>query len=170
MKKYFILLLVASITLCGCNSKKKKYDPYKKRENTTAITRGFDIPFSINGNTRVVMVTLNDVLGINALFDTGCSNMLISEMEFTKLLLENTIIETDIGERPATIANGETSIYKTVKLKVTLTDNNGKKHDANVEATVVPNFYAECLVGNGVFSQLSSKITLNDQKNVIHFD
>ena len=176
MKKTVFLLFAVSLLMVGCGkSEKVKYEPYGKstkisKTTTTKIEKGFDVPFTTEGGVRYVMITMNGVSGVKALFDTGCSGMSMSELELANLVKQGTIMESDIGIQYVTIADGTTMTIPTIKMSVNLTDTKGEEHSATVETGVQPNPIADVLVGNAVFSQMGSKIVIDDEKQIIHFE
>ncbi len=170
MKKVLLVLLVACL-LVGCNDKKKKrYDPYKYNPTEQTNTKGFDVSFEQENGVRTIMVNLNGVTGVKAIFDSGCSSMLISKLELQQLIKQGTVSESDLSSGYFTNADGETKQYPQVRLQVSLVDNNGKEHVTSVDAAVVDDLNASALVGNAVFASLSNLITIDDSKNILHFE
>lgn len=179
MKRIVLYLIAASLFFVSCDGKDKvKYDPYsmdkKKGKSTKEVVekrkKGFDIPFINENGVRYVMVTMNGVSGVNAIFDTGCSTMSISEMELLSLIKGNTINETDVGVTEVSIADGSTLTIPQVRMNVSLTDTKGQEHSATVEAGVQVNIIADVLIGNSIFSQMGTVITIDDNKGIIHFE
>ena len=91
MKKV-IYLLVAVLMFSACNSKKNEYDPYKinGKEKKVDSKSSFEVSFKkTDANLKTIHVKLNNN-GYDALFDTGCSGMLISSLELMELIKTNT--------------------------------------------------------------------------------
>lgn len=171
MRKEILIMLVAILLLTGCNGKKKKrYDPYKYNPMEQTITKGFDISFEKESGVRTIMVNANGVMGIKAIFDSGCSTMLISQLELQQLIKHGTVSESDISVGYFTIADGETKQLPQVRLQVSLVDSKGEEHVTSVDAAVVEDLSASALVGNAVFGNLANKITIDDSNNIIHFE
>lgn len=171
--------MATALIYTGCGGKDKvKYDPYGNNQKGKKATKevvekrqkGFDIQFSSENGVRYVMVTMNGVSGVKAIFDTGCSTMSISEMELLSLIKGGTINETDVGVTKVSIADGTEFTIPQVRLNVTLTDTKGQEHSATVEAGVQTNIIADVLIGNAIFSQMGSVITIDDNKGIIHFE
>ena len=170
MKRVLIIFL-AMILLVGCNGKnKKRYNPYKYNPTEQMTTIGFDIPFEQESGVMTIMVNLNGVVGVKAIYDSGCTSMLISKHELQQLIEQGTVAESDLSSCYITIASGETKKYPQVRLQVSLVDNNGKEHVTTVDAAVVDDLNASVLVGKAVFSGLSNRITMDDSQNILHFE
>lgn len=179
MKKIVYIFIAASLIFVSCDGKDKvRYDPYSKGQKGKKIKKevvekrqkGFDVEFTKKNGVRYVMVTMNGVSGIEAIFDTGCSSMSISEMELLSLIKGETINETDVGVTKVSIADGTELTIPQVRMTITLTDTKGKKHSATAEAGVQTNLTAHVLIGNAIFSQLGTIITIDDNKGIIHFE
>ena len=171
MRKEVLIMLAALLLLVGCNGKKKKrYDPYKYNPMEQTVTKGFDLPFERESGVRTIMVNANGVVDIKAIFDSGCSTMLISQLELQQLIKHGTVSESDLSVGYFTNADGETKQLPQVRLQVSLVDNNGKEHVTSVDAAVVEDLSASALVGNAVFGNLANKITIDDSNNIIHFE
>ena len=79
--------------ISACNSKKNEYDPYKinGKEKKVDSKSSFEVSFKkTDANLKTIHVKLNNN-GYDALFDTGCSGMLISSLELMELIKTNTI-------------------------------------------------------------------------------
>jgi hypothetical protein len=179
MKRILYFFLAASLALTSCGNKDKvKYDPYGKGQRGEKTTKevvekrqkGFDVQFTTENGVRYVMVTMNGVSGVKAIFDTGCSSMSISEMELLNLIKGGTINETDVGVTKVSIADGTELTIPQVRMNVTLMDTKGQEHSATVESGVQANLIANVLIGNAVFNQMGTVITIDDNKGVIHFE
>lgn len=179
MKSYKILIILSAIVLMSsCEKKANEYDPYsiegkapKKKTNSGA----FEVDFKkTDANVKTVHVKLNNANGYDAIFDTGCSGMLISSLEMINLIKSRTISENDfLGYATSTIADGSTKYYKKYNIKeVTLTDKQGNQHTVrDVAATVMDNPGADILIGTAVIDNLAKKsYTVDLSKKVIRFD
>jgi hypothetical protein len=123
MKAYKFLPIISVIFLiAACGQKKNEYDPYalgdasnKKQVETTA----FEVDFKkTDTNLKTVHVKLNDANGYDALFDTGCSSMLISSLELVELIKSGTITKDDsVGDAPISIADGTQSKHPMYKIR-----------------------------------------------------
>lgn len=179
MKRIVLFFMAASLVFAGCGGKDKvKYDPYgkgPKGKKTTAEAvenrqKGFDVQFSTENGVRYIMITMNGVSGVKAIFDTGCSTMSISEMELMSLIKGGTINESDVGITTVSLADGSSLTIPQIRLNVTLTDTKHQDHNATVEAGVQTNLVADVLVGNAILSQMGTVITIDDNKGIIHFE
>lgn len=179
MKTYKYLSIISVFFLiAACDSKKNEYDPYaledtkkKKEVKTTA----FEVDFkNTDYNTKTIHVKLNDANGYDALFDTGCSSMLISSLEFAELLKSRTITENDsMGVSEVAIADGKKikrPMYKIREVKVV--DKQGQSHSVrDIIATVVDNPGADVLIGSAVIDNLAKKsYTIDLKKKVVRFE
>lgn len=179
MKRLVCILLATTLILIGCGSKDKvKYDPYGKGQKVKKSTKtvvenrqkGFDVQFTKEFGVRYIMITMNGVSGVKAIFDTGCSSMSISEMEILSLIKGGTIDQTDVGQSSVTIADGSERTLPSVRMNVSITDTKGQSHNATVEASVESNLLADVLIGNDIISQMGTVITIDDNRGIIHFE
>lgn len=175
MKKLLIVLLGTALVSCGNN---KSYDPYRlSPQNDTILTTNdgvFEVDFKTNEyNTKTVHIKLNDAVGKDALFDTGCSGMLISSLEFVDLIKEGAISKNDyLGDSQSSIADGSTITNAVYKIReVSVIDKNGNAHVLHdIAATVVENPGANILVGNSIIDNLAThSYTVDLENNVIRF-
>ncbi|MBR5480770.1 MAG: aspartyl protease family protein [Bacteroidaceae bacterium] len=162
--------------LFSCGSNENKYDPYAIASDTTAINSSyFEVDFKkTDSNLKTVHIKLNDTNGYDALFDTGCSGMLISSLELIELLKNNTINTDDyLGDATVTIADGTQVKHPMYNIReVKLVDKNGKGHSVrDIVATVVDNPGAEILIGSSIIDNLAKKsYTVDLKKKVIRFE
>ncbi len=178
MKKYRILALISVLLLLSsCQSKKSEYDPYAI-PNTPAKPKvsksSFEISFKkTEGNLKTVHIKLNGTNGYDAIFDTGCSGMLISSLELIDLLKSKTLTQDDyLGETVSSIADGTVIKNDVYNIReITITDKNGQSHTLrDIKATVVDNPGAEILIGSSVIDNLAKKsYTVDLEKKVIRF-
>ena len=104
------------------------------------------------------------------IFDTGCSNTLISPLEVKQLLKRGLLTEADfLGTAKCSIADGsvvEDSIFNIRTLE--LTDGNRTIVCRDVRTQVSSSANAPVLLGNGVLDRVASYTIDNDSK-VIRF-
>lgn len=169
------MLLGVLLIACG---QKKTYDPYKVsplNDTVLAVNNGaFEVDFKTNEyNTKTVHIKLNDAVGKDALFDTGCSGMLISSLEFVDLIKEGAISKDDyLGDSKSSIADGSTITNAVYNIReVSVIDKNGHAHVLHdIAATVVENPGANILVGNSIIDNLAThSYTVDLENNVIRF-
>lgn len=175
--KQIISLMLLGIVFVACGSK-TTYDPYDiSLQDDSVISQNgesFEVDFKHNEyNTKTIHIKLNDVVGKDALFDTGCSGMLISYLEFLDLLKEGAISKDDyLGESKASIADGSTITNVKYNIReVSITDKNGNSHILrDIAATVVENPGADILIGTAVIDNLAThSYTVDLENNVIRF-
>ncbi len=178
MNKYkLIAIACACILIISCKSKKNEYDPYEltdipDKEEVSMNTFEIDFKKTAN-NLKTIHIKFNDTNGHDALFDTGCSGLLISSLELVELFKSNTITENDyLGESYTTIADGSTIKIPRYNIReVSVTDKNGKVHSLrDVEAQIVRDLDADILVGNSIIDNLAKRsYTIDLDKKVIRF-
>ncbi len=175
MHKY-ILAIAISILFTSC-SKKNEYDPYaiqsaKKKEVSKSA---FEVNFKkTDANLKTIHVKLNGTNSYDALFDTGCSSMLISQLELIDLLKSGTISQDDqIGSAVVALADGSSKEVPVFNIReVTIIDKDGKEHTIrDVNATVEENMGADILIGSTVIDNLAKKsYTVDLNKKTIRFE
>ncbi len=175
--KQFIPLMLLSVILVACGQK-TTYDPYNVSPQGDSIISmngdGFEVDFKNNeSNTKTLHIKLNDVVSKDALFDTGCSGMLISYLEFLDLLKEGAISKDDyLGESQSSIADGSVITNARFNIReVSITDKNGISHTLHdIAATVVENPGANILIGTAVIDNFAThSYTVDLDNNVIRF-
>lgn len=113
------------------------------------------VPTKING------------VSMEFIFDTGASNISISETEALFLLKQGKLQEEDfIGKQNFIDANGDISEGTIVNLK---TVEIGNRTLNNVQASIVNNLKAPLLLGQSALSQFG-KISIDYNKNEIKFE
>lgn len=180
MKKYYkyIPLLFVVFIIAACGQKKNEYDPYALEDNSNkkqVETTAFEVDFKkTDTNLKTVHVKLNDANGYDALFDTGCSSMLISSLELVELIKSGTITKDDyVGDAPISIADGTQSKHPMYKIReVKIVDKKGKPHSVrDIIATVIDNPGADVLIGSAVIDNLAKKsYTIDLKKKVVRFE
>jgi aspartyl protease family protein len=104
---------------------------------------------------------------LSFVFDTGASSICISTLEALILIKNGTLNQSDvIGQNPYMDANGNVSVGVRFNLKTVQIGNRELK---NVEATIIENPRAECLLGQTVLSRFG-KYTIDNQNNEIIFE
>lgn len=174
MKKICIILL-AAILFAACEKKKDQYNPYAIKSKTEKKQKNaFEVGFKkTEANLKTIHVKLNDKNGYDALFDTGCTGMLISYLEFMELIKSKTVTDNDyVGIVTSTIADGsqiENPVYNI--RSVTVVDKKGEPHVLrDVKATVVKNPGADILIGNSLIDKWAkNSYTIDLTKKVIRF-
>ncbi len=180
MKKYYnyLPLLLVIFLITACDSKKNEYDPYALEDtsNKKQVEKTmFEVDFKkTDANLKTVHVKLNDANGYDALFDTGCSSMLISSLELIELIKSGTITKDDyVGDAPISIADGTQSKHPMYRIReVKIVDKKGKSHSVrDIVATVIDNPGADVLIGSAVIDNLAKKsYTIDLKKRVIRFE
>ena len=170
-----IIPIIALVFLCSCgeNPNKAKYNPYEITPNSNN-SQVFEIPFkTTSSNVKTIHIKLNDVEGTEAIFDTGCSGLLISTLEAVSLVKQGTLSSNDnLGQACGSIADGSVIVNMQYSIgEVSVTDVKGVVHTvSNVTATVVDNIEADVLVGNSVIDQLAAtSYTVDLANSVIRF-
>ena len=167
----------------------KTYFPQKKKTNQVALYIGiagiavaitaavFFFVFVPNPKeTRIKMVEDKGVryvpMKINGqelsfVFDTGASSICISTLE-AAILVKNGLLSEDniIGQQWYIDANGRFSVGTVINLDSVQI---GNRKLENVEATIIENPRAECLLGQTVLSRFG-KYTIDNEKNEIVFE
>lgn len=175
MKK-IVLLLMSIIFMASCGPK-ATYDPFNISSNNDSVatySKSFDVDFKrTESNIKTIHVKLNDAVSYDAIFDTGCSGMLISQLEFVNLLKAGTIRQNDYLDNVySTYADGSTveNIRYNIH-EVAVTDKNGQEHViSNVAVTIVENMDATVLVGSAIIDNLATRsYTVDLENNVIRF-
>lgn len=176
-----IIVAIAAIPLiffsgCKDNSKKVKYDPYSITPQEKIQTSGFEIPFKFTGsNLKTIHVNLNNSVGYDALFDTGCSSMQISEYEAFALYKSGTLVESNISEEKANVTIADGSQLHTMQLllrEISVTDTKGEIHSINnIPVVVMKDLTAPVLVGSFVIDRLAtSSYTVDLDNRIIRFN
>lgn len=179
MRYLFPILFLLGISISSCNQAKDKYDPYNTEtsNDSTEITNSsyFEIDFKkTEANVKNIHVKLNDSNGYDALFDTGCSGMMISSLELIELIKSGTLTKDDyVGESTVSLADGSVITHPVYNIRsVSVTDKNGTVHTLNdIYATVAENPGADVIIGNAVIDNLAKNSYTVDLKNkVIKFE
>lgn len=173
-----IILLFLTLFVMSCGSKKDEYDPYAiKQDKSTEVpsSSSFEVKYTVTPEKlKTIHMKINNANGYDVLFDTGCSGMLISQLELIDLIKSGTISDDDYRRiEPVTIADGSMIKQPVYNIReISVTDTKGQSHTLNdIEATVVNNIGANILIGTSVIDNLAKKsYTVDLQKKIIRFD
>ena len=113
-----------------------------------------------------IPIYINDTK-MNFIFDTGASDITISETEALFLYKQGTLQQEDIlGTQQYQIADGSISEGTIINLR---TVKIGKKTLNNVKASIVHNMEAPLLLGQSALAQFGT-VSIDYNKNQITFD
>ena len=171
----FLCACLLVMTSCEMSSNKTKYDPNEIDGNSESVSDyGFEVGYKLTeSNIKTIHVKLNGSSGVDAIFDTGCSSMSISKLEYANLLKAEKISDADkVGNIVTTIADGSRISEPAFNLReVSIVDKNGKEHTAiDIIVTVTENPMADVLIGNSVIDQWAKTGFIMDfNKKIIRF-
>ncbi len=187
MKKYILLFIASFLLLVSCTGNRTQPDPiftygYVDEEEdiydgqTSFVGDAIEVqtppkvvkvPFKEDSGVRTLQVKINDCAEFPMIFDTGCSGVSISLLEFTALKKHGYISESDIvGTTRVRIADGSISTEEIVNLhKIQI----GDYICYDVEATISENIEAPLLLGNGALKDVKSFV-VDDKNKVIEFN
>lgn len=185
MKYLFLIIYISLVVfLCtSCNTTQKKKivfdsitDDVEFDDSTTCQLASSDyiqmngdiisIPFIEQGGVKFLDVTINGI-GLQMIFDTGCSGALISVAEARYLYEKGRITDADIkGITQAQIADGSIVENMVINLKEVVVG--GKVLCPDVEVTVSPNTNAPLLLGGEIINRFAAYSVDNNNK-VINF-
>ncbi len=132
-------------------------------QDTTAAQRIVEVPFTASNGVTKVDCTING-LSLNFVFDTGASDVTISQTEANFMFKNGYLKDNDvIGLQLYQTADGNISIGTTINLRQI---NFGGLELNNVRASVVRNQNAPLLLGRSVLQRLG-KIEIDNQKRVL---
>lgn len=171
-------MVAAILLLTSCDSKRYKYEPYKREMsgNKQEISKTtFEIDFKqTEGNLKTIHVNINGNNSYDAIFDTGCSRVLISSLEALEMIKQGTLRKSDfIGTERAQLADGSVTEQEVYNIReITVMDKNGKPHTLrDVAAMLEPNVAASILIGSAVIDNLAKKsYTVDLRRKVIRFE
>ena len=170
---YFLIVAFISTILYSCKEN-KKHPSFIQRENqsyeqtsSTLSTRDvINVPFREKNGVKYVQVRVNGV-GLEMIFDTGCSNTLISLAEANYLYQKGELTYEDIlGTSDIVIANGKVINNMMIRLKEIIIDDQIVCN--NTIATVSDNINAPLLLGNDVLDRTAA-YKVNNKEKVIQF-
>lgn len=132
-------------------------------QNTNDIV---SVPFTEQSGVKFLDVSING-MGVQMIFDTGCSGALISIDEAEYLYKKGRITNDDIkGVTQAQIADGSIVENMVINLKEVIVG--GVVVCPDVEATVSPNTNAPLLLGGEIINRFAA-YSVDNENNVINF-
>jgi aspartyl protease family protein len=172
MKKIYIILILLTIFLSGCNGCSKSGKINGHGDNNNSSQSDYDdnesniIKMKTENGVYKIPIYINDTK-MNFIFDTGASDITISETEAMFLYKQGTLQQEDIlGTQQYQIADGSISEGTIINLR---TVKIGKKTLKNVKASIVHNMEAPLLLGQSALAQFG-KVSIDYNKNEITFD
>lgn len=167
-----IFLSVALLLACSsCAEKKKKkavYNAIEKYDDDIYAKSGDEIrvPYTEIGGVKYVNVRVNGI-PFEMIFDTGCSNALISISKFNYLKSKGLISKNDIlGKGKSQIADGSIVEETIVNLSEVVIDDQLLCTD--IRAGVSENANAPLLLGNAVLDKFAT-VTIDTENNTLNF-
>jgi predicted aspartyl protease len=125
------------------------------------------VPFKSKDGVKCVQVSVNGV-GLEMIFDTGCSSTLISVAEARYLYDKGKLTNDDIiGVSQSQIADGSIVENMVVNLKEVVI--NGEICCPNVQATVSSSVNAPLLLGNEVLDRVAT-IQIDNEREALIFN
>ncbi|MBE6311247.1 MAG: hypothetical protein E7080_09385 [Bacteroidales bacterium] len=173
--RQILLILIGVLFLFSCENKKAKpvfYDTSDSELTSMDLDVNYyssgdvvSVPFREEGGIKFVNVSVNGV-GLEMIFDTGCSSTLISLAEAEYLAKKGLLTKEDyLGNVQSYIADGSVSENMKFNLKEVVID--GKILCRDVVATVSANNNAPLLLGNEVLNRTASYTIDNENKSII---
>lgn len=175
MRKELFAILAVLTFLFSCESKKVTpafYDSADTEVTETDIPNEahsgdeVTVPYREEGGVKFVNVSVNGI-GLEMIFDTGCSGTLISLTDAEYLYKKGLLTENDyLGNTKSTIADGSVKDNMVFNLKEVIID--GKILCKDVMATVSSSSNAPLLLGNEVLNRVAS-YTIDNENKTINF-
>ncbi len=172
MKKIYLILILLATILSGCNGCSKS----GKINNHGNINNSSQSDYNDNESNIIKMKSENGIYKIpiyindtkmNFIFDTGASDITISETEAMFLYKQGTLQKEDIlGTQQYQIADGSISEGTIINLR---TVKIGNKKLTNIKASIVHNLEAPLLLGQSALAQFG-KVSIDYNKNEITFE
>lgn len=179
MRRAVIIFLGAIFVACGNNQKSvNDFDPYvwpdNEQDNEVVSSNrdmGSDdevsVPFEIKAGVKFIPVKINGGPTFDMIFDTGCSETLISINEAQYLIQAGLLSQEDYkGNASFSIADGSIVENMVFNLKELIVG--GKIRCSDVTVTVSNSIQAPMLLGNDVFDRMPS-FTIDNNNQVIKF-
>ncbi len=133
------------------------------QEEQTGEERIVEVPFSAANGVTKVDCTINN-LPLNFVFDTGASDVTISQVEANFMFKNGYLSDKDVvGTQRYMTADGNVSVGTTVNLRQI---NFGGLELQNVRASVVKSQNAPLLLGQSVLQRLG-KIEIDNEKRIL---
>jgi len=160
-------LISLSVFTCCSHPESSEFSRNKDHAKQFSNTDSKDsevLNFEVENGVKYVWIEVNGIR-LRFIFDTGASNICISEAEAITLYKQGTLTEDDILETQnfqdatGTISNGTKIILREVKI--------GNQILENIEALVVSNFQAPLLLGQSVLEKFSNIKIDNINKKII---
>ncbi len=177
--KLFALLLILMMFCASCEDKKnppvyvdvnEDIDDLDDDEDETLAKSGNEVivPFKVKDGIKYVPVKING-MGIEMIFDTGCSLTLISLSEAKYLYDTGKLTDEDfLGTANAVIADGSIVPNMVINIKeVVIGDGDTKISCPNVTATVSNTIAGQLLLGNEVLDRVATIKIDNEKQNLI---
>lgn len=172
MRKFYILIIVLSSILTGCIgcSKSGKINGHGN-SNYSSDSDNIDtdsnrIKMTSDNGIYKIPIFINDSK-MNFIFDTGASNITISETEAMFLYKQGTLQKEDVlGTQQYQIADGSISEGTIINLR---TVKIGTKTLRNVKASVIHNMDAPLLLGQTALAKFG-KVSIDYNTNEITFE
>lgn len=177
VRKGLLSVIIAILYITSCNQEKKVpvykdyteiidsdviYDSELVQSNEDLIR----IPFRVENGVKYIHVNVNGI-GLEMIFDTGCSNALISVAEANYLYQKGKLTENDIvGFSKSQIADGSIVENMVVNLREVALHNEIICLD--VHANVSSNINAPLLLGNEVLDRVAN-VTIDNEDNCLIF-
>jgi aspartyl protease family protein len=170
---YGFIVLIFSLLFIDCNGcsrsgRDNSRNSTKESRESSPSNRTDKITIKMSKESGVYTVPV-EINGSNMqfIFDTGASDITISEVEAIFLLKQGTLSEEDIiGTKYYQIADGSISEGTKINLK---TVKIGNKILSNVKASVIHNSQAPLLLGQSALAQFG-KVSIDYNKNEIVFE
>lgn len=170
--KNFLFYLLLSCVFVSCGDGKKRVPVYYDADDSNDLevyAQAGDmvvVPFRNENGVKIVQVKVNGV-GLEMIFDTGCSGTLISLAEANYLAQKGKLTQEDVlGTATSQIADGSLVENMVVNLKEVII------HDrilcSNVVATVSSNVNAPLLLGNEILDRVAT-VTIDNENETLNF-
>lgn len=170
MKNITFFLFLIAILLLSCSGEKKKPIYVDVEEEESIFSQSdevISVPFRESAGVKYVKVKVNGV-GLDMIFDTGCSSTLISLAEANYLWQKGSLTEDDIiGATKSQIADGSIVENMVINLREVIIDD--KIFCSDVQATVANNMNAPLLLGNEILNRLAT-ITIDNENKALYFE
>lgn len=161
MRTMYICGLLALLSLGSCSeSGHRKRRHQKEKETSGSSSSSSVIQMQKEGGVYTLPVEVNG-LKMRMIFDTGASEVTMSQKEAKELMNQGLLTEEDIvGAQQYAIADG--SIVEGTRINLR-TVKIGNKEVHNIAASVMPNQEAPLLLGQSVLSKFGT-ISVNYDK------
>lgn len=163
------------VSVCEGEDIEQELDKPISEEGVNQMT-SFTVPYKLlESGVMTIHVKFNDTASFDAIFDTGCTGMVISAQEANSLFKSGSLTRYDkIGIQAADIASGESMVNYLYNIhSVSVSDINGRTHVVNdIPVAVVENPIAPVLIGYRVIEQLANEnsYTVDLKRRVIIFN